>query len=93
MTPEGPDSNTEQDLANLSDKWETVKAKITERKVESHCMAFTTFSLMIYHLGPSEGSLTYTWASTVQLKAFNRSPHNEGCSVGAGSDTQDVVTL
>ncbi|KAM6916493.1 dystonin [Xenentodon cancila] len=34
MTPEGPDSNTEQDLANLMEKWETVQAKITERKTK-----------------------------------------------------------
>lgn len=33
LTPEGPDSNTEQDLANLKDKWEAVEGKITERKV------------------------------------------------------------
>ncbi|CAG09425.1 unnamed protein product, partial [Tetraodon nigroviridis] len=34
LTPEGPDSNTEQDLANLKDKWEAVEGKITERKVK-----------------------------------------------------------
>ncbi|XP_072247230.1 dystonin isoform X12 [Leuresthes tenuis] len=34
MTPEGPDSNTEQDLANLKDKWEAVQAKVTERKAK-----------------------------------------------------------
>ncbi|XP_070696753.1 dystonin [Pempheris klunzingeri] len=34
MTPEGPDSNTEQDLANLKDKWETVQGKVAERKVK-----------------------------------------------------------
>lgn len=33
VTPEGPDSNTEQDLANLKDKWEAVRGKATERKV------------------------------------------------------------
>lgn len=33
LTPEGPDSNTEQDLANLKDKWEAVQGKVTERKV------------------------------------------------------------
>lgn len=33
VTPEGPDSNTEQDLANLKDKWEAVQGKVTERKV------------------------------------------------------------
>lgn len=33
ITPEGPDSNTEQDLGNLKDKWETVQAKVSERKV------------------------------------------------------------
>ncbi|XP_053189157.1 dystonin [Scomber japonicus] len=32
LTPEGPDSNTEQDLANLKEKWETVQGKVTERK-------------------------------------------------------------
>lgn len=32
-TPEGPDSNTEQDLANLKDKWEAVQGKVAERKV------------------------------------------------------------
>ncbi len=35
MTPEGPDSNTEQDLANLKDKWEAVQGKVAERKVWS----------------------------------------------------------
>ncbi|XP_030603446.1 dystonin isoform X2 [Archocentrus centrarchus] len=34
MTPEGPDSNTEQDLANLKEKWEVVQAKVAERKVK-----------------------------------------------------------
>ncbi|XP_068423319.1 dystonin isoform X4 [Clinocottus analis] len=34
ITPEGPDSNTEQDLANLKDKWEAVQGKATERKVK-----------------------------------------------------------
>lgn len=33
MTPEGMDSNTEQDLANLKDKWEAVQGKVAERKV------------------------------------------------------------
>lgn len=33
MMPEGPDSNTEQDLANLKEKWEAVQAKVAERKV------------------------------------------------------------
>lgn len=33
VTPEGPDSNTEQDLANLRDKWESVRGKSAERKV------------------------------------------------------------
>lgn len=33
VTPEGPDSNTEQDLANLKDKWEAVQGKVAERKV------------------------------------------------------------
>lgn len=33
LTPEGPDSNTEQDLANLKDKWEAVQGKVAERKV------------------------------------------------------------
>ncbi|KAM7385701.1 hypothetical protein PAMP_001763 [Pampus punctatissimus] len=32
MMPEGPDSNTEQDLANLKEKWEATQAKIAERK-------------------------------------------------------------
>ncbi|CAN9499905.1 unnamed protein product [Ophioblennius macclurei] len=32
LTPEGPDSNTEQDLANLKEKWEAVQAKVAERK-------------------------------------------------------------
>ncbi|XP_031697428.1 dystonin isoform X1 [Anarrhichthys ocellatus] len=34
VTPEGPDSNTEQDLANLQDKWEAVQGKSAERKVK-----------------------------------------------------------
>lgn len=33
LTPEGPDSNTEQDLSNLKDKWEGVQGKVSERKV------------------------------------------------------------
>ncbi|XP_054655058.1 dystonin isoform X8 [Dunckerocampus dactyliophorus] len=34
LTPEGPDSNAEQDLANLKDKWEAAQAKVAERKVK-----------------------------------------------------------
>ncbi|XP_058507357.1 dystonin isoform X24 [Solea solea] len=34
MTPEGPDSNLEQDLANLKEKWEAVQGKVTDRKVK-----------------------------------------------------------
>ncbi|KAF0027404.1 hypothetical protein F2P81_020145 [Scophthalmus maximus] len=34
MTPEGPDSNTEQDLANLREKWEAVQGKVAERKAK-----------------------------------------------------------
>ncbi|XP_075874847.1 dystonin isoform X6 [Nelusetta ayraudi] len=34
VMPEGPDSNTEQDLANLKDKWESVRGKSAERKVK-----------------------------------------------------------
>ncbi|XP_029305110.1 LOW QUALITY PROTEIN: dystonin [Cottoperca gobio] len=34
ITPEGPDSNTEQDLGNLKDKWEAVHGKVAERKVK-----------------------------------------------------------
>ncbi|KAF3842185.1 hypothetical protein F7725_024136 [Dissostichus mawsoni] len=34
ITPEGPDSNTEQDLANLKDKWDAVQGKVAERKVK-----------------------------------------------------------
>ncbi|XP_035799924.2 dystonin isoform X7 [Amphiprion ocellaris] len=34
MTPEGPDSNTEQDLGNLKEKWESVQAKVAERKTK-----------------------------------------------------------
>lgn len=33
VSPEGPDSNTEQDLANLKDKWGAVQGKVAERKV------------------------------------------------------------
>uniref|UniRef100_A0A1A8GUE7 Dystonin n=1 Tax=Nothobranchius korthausae TaxID=1143690 RepID=A0A1A8GUE7_9TELE len=33
-SPEGPDSNTEQDLANLREKWEAMHAKVTERKAK-----------------------------------------------------------
>lgn len=33
MMPEGPDSNTEHDLANLKEKWESVQGKVAERKV------------------------------------------------------------
>lgn len=33
LTPEGLDGNTEQDLANLKDKWEAVQGKVSERKV------------------------------------------------------------
>lgn len=33
VMPEGPDSSTEQDLANLKEKWDSVQAKMTERKV------------------------------------------------------------
>ncbi|CAB1457685.1 unnamed protein product [Pleuronectes platessa] len=34
LAPEGPDSNTEQDLANLKGKWEAVQGKVAERKVK-----------------------------------------------------------
>ncbi|XP_073776575.1 dystonin isoform X31 [Danio rerio] len=34
MTPEGQDSTTELDLRNLQDKWESVQAKVKERKVK-----------------------------------------------------------
>ncbi|KAJ3610723.1 hypothetical protein NHX12_022814 [Muraenolepis orangiensis] len=34
LSPEGLDSNTEQDLANLREKWEVVQAKVAERKVK-----------------------------------------------------------
>uniref|UniRef100_A0A3B4WAC8 Dystonin n=1 Tax=Seriola lalandi dorsalis TaxID=1841481 RepID=A0A3B4WAC8_SERLL len=34
LAPEGPDSNTEQDLANLKEKWEAVQGKVAERKVK-----------------------------------------------------------
>uniref|UniRef100_A0A673BG74 Dystonin n=1 Tax=Sphaeramia orbicularis TaxID=375764 RepID=A0A673BG74_9TELE len=34
VMPEGPDSNTEQDLANLKEKWEAVQTKVAERKVK-----------------------------------------------------------
>lgn len=33
LNSEGPDSTTEQDLANLEDKWEAVQGKVAERKV------------------------------------------------------------
>lgn len=33
MAPEGPDSNMEQDLASLKEKWETAQGKVAERKV------------------------------------------------------------
>ena len=33
LSPEGLDSNTEQDLANLRDKWGAVRTKVAERKV------------------------------------------------------------
>ncbi|XP_029031772.1 dystonin isoform X27 [Betta splendens] len=32
MVPEGPDSNTEHDLASLTEKWESVQGKVAERK-------------------------------------------------------------
>uniref|UniRef100_A0A8C5FBS2 Dystonin n=1 Tax=Gadus morhua TaxID=8049 RepID=A0A8C5FBS2_GADMO len=34
LSPEGLDSNTEQDLANLRDKWGAVRTKVAERKVK-----------------------------------------------------------
>ncbi|KAK3573639.1 hypothetical protein QTP86_029971 [Hemibagrus guttatus] len=34
MTPENPDSGTEQDLRNLQEKWECVQSKVAERKVK-----------------------------------------------------------
>ncbi|CAG6017434.1 unnamed protein product [Menidia menidia] len=34
MMPEGPESNTEQDLTNLKEKWEAVQGKVTERKAK-----------------------------------------------------------
>lgn len=35
MTPENQDSNTEQDLHNLQEKWECVQAKMADRKVSN----------------------------------------------------------
>ncbi|MGH0168380.1 UNVERIFIED_CONTAM: hypothetical protein FKN15_066192 [Acipenser sinensis] len=34
ICPEGHDNNTEQDLKNLKEKWESVQTKMTERKVK-----------------------------------------------------------
>ncbi|XP_028976222.2 dystonin isoform X23 [Esox lucius] len=34
LTPTGQDSNTEQDLRNLQDKWELVQTKVADRKVK-----------------------------------------------------------
>ncbi|XP_054886084.1 dystonin isoform X2 [Poeciliopsis prolifica] len=34
MSPQGLDSNTEQDLTSLKEKWEAVQAKVTERKAK-----------------------------------------------------------
>ncbi|MGH0148400.1 UNVERIFIED_CONTAM: hypothetical protein FKN15_028993 [Acipenser sinensis] len=34
ICPEGHDTNTEQDLKNLKEKWESVQTKMTERKVK-----------------------------------------------------------
>lgn len=36
LTPEGQDSSTEQDLRNLQEKWESVQAKVAERKVREN---------------------------------------------------------
>lgn len=55
MTPEGMDSNTEQDLANLKDKWEAVQGKVAERKVSQEGLWWVwqtdaALSLMIHNL-------------------------------------------
>nr|XP_057914422.1 dystonin isoform X19 [Doryrhamphus excisus] len=34
LTPEDPDSNTQQDLTNLKDKWESARAKVADRRVK-----------------------------------------------------------
>lgn len=50
LTPEGLDSNTEQDLANLKEKWETVQGKVAERKVWRWWLVLAALSLMIHNL-------------------------------------------
>lgn len=35
MAPGGPDSNMEQDLSSLKDKWDALQAKVAERKVRN----------------------------------------------------------
>lgn len=52
ITPEGPDSNTEQDLGNLKEKWEAVQGKAAERKVWSKKLwsSYSALSLIIHNL-------------------------------------------
>lgn len=56
LTPEGPDSNTEQDLSNLKDKWEAVQGKVAERKVRQRQInALLLSSLPRSRGGPERG--------------------------------------
>lgn len=56
LTPEGPDSNTEQDLSNLKDKWEAVQGKVAERKVRQRQInALLPSSLLRSRGGPERG--------------------------------------
>lgn len=54
LTPEGPDSNTEQDLSNLKDKWEAVQGKVAERKVRQRQINALLLSLLLRSRGGPE---------------------------------------
>lgn len=69
LTPEGPDSNTAQDLANLRDKWEAVQGKVTERKVRQLwcCRSPLLLAYCRRSLGPRESTKEGPRAVTLQM--------------------------
>ncbi|XP_062375938.1 dystonin [Sardina pilchardus] len=71
MAPECQDSNTEQDLRNLQDKWESVQAKVAEKKVrlEEALVMATDFhnSLQDFINWLTQAEQTLTMASPASL--------------------------
>ncbi|KAG7462800.1 hypothetical protein MATL_G00188590 [Megalops atlanticus] len=71
ITPDGQDTNTEQDLKNLQEKWESVQAKVAERKgkLEEALTLATEFhnSLQDFINWLTQAEQTLTMASPASL--------------------------